>query len=182
MTVYAKMRTGTIILDPVSDPSELNTLFMNIANSKLSVNDGSTSVIATSATQNFIVKSMQAFDAIRAGRAVSKRPDGKIMEADSDNVNGQQPVGISLAPIAIDETGNILLFGPNATGILAGLGFAPGDEIYIGETTGGYVNDITPFEGNNDSIIRIGIADCTAGAASASATDLILISTIIARP
>jgi hypothetical protein len=65
---------------------------------------------------------------------------------------------------------------------LVGLGFAPGDEIFVGETTGGYVNDIAPFTGNNDSIIKIGVADCAAGTASSVATDLILIPHVIARP
>jgi hypothetical protein len=182
MTVYAKMRTGTIIFDAINDPVLNNTLFFNITTNKLSVNDGITSVVSTSATQNFIVKTMQAFDAVRAGRPVSKRADGKIMEADTDVIGASQPIGISLVPLGMNEIGNILLFGPNATGVLNGLGFIPGDEIFIGETTGGYVKDITTFSGNDDSIIRIGIADCAAGAASTMATDLILMSTIIARP
>lgn len=176
------MRTGTIIFDAINDPGLNNILFFNLSTNKLSVNDGVTSVVSTSSSQNFIVKTMQAFDVVRAGRPVSKRADGKIMEAESDVAGREQPIGISLVPLGIDEIGNVLLFGPNATGVLTGLGFLPGDEIFIGETTGGYVKDISTFSGSDDSIIRIGIADCAAGAASSTATDLILISTIIARP
>lgn len=180
MAIYAKFRSDAVILNPVADPGIPNTLFVNESDGKLSTNDGTTAPVSTGSS--YSVKKMQAGEIIPAGKPVSKRADGKILAADSDGVDRQQVIGVTLAPIGLDEVGGVLLFAPNAPGVLAGLEFVPGAEIFVGETTGGYVDDITPFLGGNDSIVKVGVADCAEGAASTEATDLILISQVIARP
>lgn len=180
MATYAKFRSDAVILNPIADPSMPNTLFVNEADGKMSTNTGSTAPISTGAS--YSIKKMQAGETILAGKPVSKRADGKILAADSDGLGRQQVIGVSLDSIPTDTLGDVLLFAPNAPGVLAGLGFVPGQEIFIGEATGGYVDDITPFTGGNDSIVKVGVADCAEGVASAEATDLILISQVIARP
>jgi hypothetical protein len=75
----------------------------------------------------------------------------------------------------------VQLVGQNVAGALTtSSGFAPGDELYLNEG-GGYTNDPGTFTGENDSIIKIGIADCAEGAASETVTDLILFPQVIAR-
>jgi hypothetical protein len=184
MTTYAKIRTNAVVFNPVSTDTTPNTLFANNSGT-LSSTDGSggTAPITRSADAAYGIKLMQAHETIRVGKTVSKRSDGTIVEAESDVAGRQQPVGIALVAFAsAGDQGNVLLFAPNAPGVLTGLGFTPGDDIYVGETTGGYVNDITPFTGNDDSLIKVGVADCAAGAASGVVTDLIMITLVIARP
>jgi hypothetical protein len=113
---------------------------------------------------------------------ISKLSDGTIVAGDSDSANGQNFIGFTLVEIADGARGNCLLSGPNVEGAVSGLGFAPGDEIFLYETTGQLTNNPDSFTGNDDSIIKLGIADCAGGVASSTANDLILHTEVIIRP
>jgi len=120
---------------------------------------------------------------IAAGVPIAKLSNGKIIPADSDGVGGaQQLIGITQEQILLGGVGSVYLFGQNVAGVITGLGFAVGEEVYLAETAGTYTNDPNSFTGDNDSIIKIGIADCAAGSASGTATDLILFPDVILRP
>jgi hypothetical protein len=118
---------------------------------------------------------------IAAGVPVSKKSDGTIVPADSDAASGQVFVGITNASIANGATGDVTIIGPNIAGAITSLGFAVGSDVFIGEA-GGFVDDVSGFAGDNDSVIRVGIADCSAGSASATANDIILFTEVMIRP
>lgn len=119
---------------------------------------------------------------IVANTPVSKVSDGTIVPADSDSVNGQQMIGIAKENILLGGTGEVYLFGQNIPGAISGLGFSVGDEVYLSETQGQFTNDPNSFTGDDDSIIKVGIADCSAGNASSTASDLIMFPEVILRP
>lgn len=116
-----------------------------------------------------------------AGTPVAKAADGLLYAADSDGASGKKYIGILLETIDFGESGRVMLTGQNLPGVLTSLGFAPGDDIFIGETAGTYTNNPGAFSGLNDDWVRIGIADCAEGAVSALATDLIMFSDVVAR-
>lgn len=119
---------------------------------------------------------------IPAGKPVAKRADGGIQLADSDGVSSQNYIGVANEEIAASATGEVTLIGPNIAGAVSGLGLAPGDDVFIGETAGEFVGPAHAFTGDNDSIIKVGVADCAAGAASATATDLVMFTEVVLRP
>jgi hypothetical protein len=168
---------------PVTVPN--NTVFIDSTNSnQASFKDqgGNVVVIGAVSSSNLFLKEMQAAEAMPVNTPVSKLPNGKIVPADSDAVAGQNYIGITASPApAIDSLVTVLLPGANIVGAVASLGFAPGDEVFLGEG-GGFTNDPSVFTGGDDSIIRVGIADCGAGVASSIATDLIAFTEIVARP
>jgi len=131
-------------------------------------------------------KVMIGSSALAAGAPVSKNPaTGKVILADSDGAGTQQFYGVTVTTCAGDGSPvTVQLPGANLAGVLTGLGFAVGDEIFMGETAGSYVNGagVDSFVGANDSIFKLGIADCAAGVASATVTDLILLPEVVARP
>lgn len=186
MTTYAKFRTDAVVFNPI-DPTGLpnNTMYTDSTDSNLlKTKDNSGSLSPVSGSSSLFNKVMQSGhdDIIPVGVPVSKTADGKIIPADSDAVGAQEPIGISMVAFpAFGDVGVIHLFAPNVTGVLTGMGFLPGQEIFLGET-GGYTNNPNSFTGDNDSIIRIGIADCSSGTASAVATDLIINTQVILRP
>jgi hypothetical protein len=45
-----------------------------------------------------------------------------------------------------------------------------------------FINSVGSLTGDDDSIIKVGIADCAAGTASGTATDLIVFPEVILRP
>jgi len=118
---------------------------------------------------------------IPKGSPVAKYSDGKLYFADSDETEGKIFIGIALEDIAIGASGKVLCLGKNVPGVLTGLGFAPGDEIYIGESPGTYTNDPGSLTGGDDDITRIGIADCSEGVVSALATDLVMFTDVVGR-
>jgi hypothetical protein len=184
MPLYAKVRTDAVIFNP-SVVSEMpnNSLFVDQTTGVLKTKNSTGIVTELTGSANIFAKEMQSAAAIRVGKPVSKRPDGKIEEAESDSIHGQMPIGFATVAFSgPNEIGTVFLIGPNLSGLVTGMGFAPGDEIYIGESSGGLTNDVSVFSGDDDSYVRLGIADCTAGVASATANDLILSMQIIARP
>jgi hypothetical protein len=140
-----------------------------------------TDIVGLVTTNNF-VKQMVAGAAFSLGQPVSKRNDGKIVRGGSDGATSQNFVGFSLQSSTADgDLINVLLASQNLVGVLTGLGFNTGDEIYLNES-GGYTNTVAGFTGNNDSVVKLGIADCGAGVASTTATDLIIFVEVIYRP
>lgn len=119
---------------------------------------------------------------IPAGKPVSIKGDGSYVLGDSDSADGQEPVGITLASVAVSAVGSVALFGRNMPGVLTGLGFAPGDDIFIDEASGQYTNTVAGFTGDDDSIVRIGVAAAANGVTSANATDLIMMREVLIRP
>jgi hypothetical protein len=184
MPLYAKVRTDAVIFNP-SAVSEMpnNSLFVDQSTGILKTKSSTGIVTDLTGSANIFAKEMQSAAAIRVGKPVSKRSDGRIEEAESDSIHGQMPIGFATVAFSgPNQIGTVFLVGPNLSGLVTGMGFAPGEEIYIGETSGGLTNSIANFSGNDDSYIRLGIADCTAGIASSTANDLILSMQIIARP
>lgn len=118
---------------------------------------------------------------LTAGTPASQGADGKVYPADADGASGRKYIGIIAADILVGGTGPVLLTGLNVPGVLTGLGFAPGDDIYIGEIPGTYTNNPGAFSGLDDDIVRVGIASCATGVASALATDLIMFNDVVAR-
>jgi hypothetical protein len=112
-----------------------------------------------------------------------KAPDGKGYKSGSDGANRQNVHAIALQSAAgVDSIIDVALISYNLAGALTGLGFAPGDKVFIGETPGSFVNTISAFSGNNDSILWAGWADCADGVADTQATDLIYDFEVIGRP
>lgn len=129
------------------------------------------------------IKVMVAGEAFDVGVPLSKRPDGRVVRADSDGIDRQNFCGTAKdASLGVDDEVRVTLIGPNVSGALSSYLFVPGEEIYMGENPGSYVNTAAAFSGENDSIVRLGIADCAEGVASVIATDLILFPEVIARP
>lgn len=131
---------------------------------------------------NLFIKQMQAGAAFSVNTPLSKRPDGKVVSSDSDGLNTQNHIGFALsASLSDGDLINVLCVGANIVGAISSLGFTPGQDIYLSEG-GGYTNDANSFTGANDSVIKVGIADCSAGNASSVANDLIILTEVIIRP
>lgn len=144
--------------------------------------EGGVTESVNSAATIFFIKNMIAGAAITSGQPLSKRPDGKVIEADSDGVNAQTFIGFSQETVASDgDSLNVLLAGPNLSGVLSGLGMTSGQIVYLSES-GGYTNDGNSFTGDNDTITKLGIADSGAGVANATAVDLIAITEVLITP
>ena len=130
-----------------------------------------------------VVKRWVMAEACSAYQPLAKKSDGKGYKSESDGSGVQNVHAISLqSSIGEGDIIDVALVSYNLVGVLAGLGFAPGDKVFIGETPGSFVNDISGFSGNNDSILWAGWADCAEGIASAQATDLIYDFEVIGRP
>lgn len=175
MTIAA-FKCQYVVLDPVAPGSvPVGALFLDSTNGNaatVKTTGGGLEPTGSGAT-NLFVKQMVAGGAIAVNKPLSKRPDGKVVQGDADGVNTKNQCGFSQSAASADgDLINVLCNGPNIVGALTGLGFASGDTIYMSQT-GGYTNDGTSFTNNDDRIIKLGIADCAAGVASATATDLI---------
>lgn len=180
----APIQVPYVILDPVPASQVPNgALFLDASNGNaatIKTTGGSDDVLNSSDT--FFIKSMIAGGAFVAGRPLSKRPDGKVVDADSDGIDTQNFIGYSRDISGGDgSTVSVLLAGANLIGVLTGLGFTTGDIIYLSET-GGYTNDPGSFTGDDDTIVKLGIADSANGVASATAVDLIAITDVLMYP
>lgn len=180
-TTYAKLRINGIVFDPASQAGAAEgELYVDSTSGQLSVKGGGSSTTpigaAPSADQalNKVMEN-QSGSTIPLNALVAKLANGTIAQADSDgNAN---VIGIAQAAIPNLSTGTVRLLGPNIAGVLTGLGFAPGQSVYMSETTGHYTTNINSFTGSNDRLVRVGIADCAAGFASTTVVDLLAILT-----
>lgn len=177
------MRTTATIYQPIAPAAvtENNAQFVSTDDSELNYKNavGGTEVV----TDNIKQKQNGSGGILNSGTPVSLLANGKIIAADSDGVNTQDFIGVLLETVDDDNLGKVKLVGSNVKGVLASLGFNPGEEIFMSES-GGYTNDagVAAFTGNDDSIIRMGIADSAAGIGAAPAVDLIMMTEIISRP
>lgn len=139
--------------------------------------------IVTALGQHAQIKTMLSGHSatILAGTPVAKAADGFLYPAESDVSNGKKYVGITLEAIGVGGSGQVFLCGWNLPGVVTGLGFAPGDDIYVGEAPGTYTNDPSAFTGLDDDIVRIGIADTADNTSGGAATDIIMLSDVAAR-
>lgn len=181
----ASVKCQFVVLEPV-DPSGVpnGCLFLDSTNSNQATikTTGGVNDPVTSTGTSFFLKEMVAGAAISSGQPLSKRSDGKVVEADSDGTGTQTFIGYSQE--SADGDGsllNVLLAGANLSGVLDGLGFSTGDLIYLSES-GGYTDDPDSFTGGDDTIIKLGIADCAASIASSTAVDLIAITDVLISP
>jgi hypothetical protein len=163
-----------------------NTVFIDSSNgNQASFKDqsGNVTVIGAVSASNIFIKEMQAEVAMSVNTPIAKKSNGKIVPADTDESDEtQRYVGITLtAAVNPDDLVQVLLVGANIANAVDGLGFTVGREVYLDEG-GGFTDDVTVFTGDDDSIIRVGIADCAAGLASSIAKDLIAFTEIVARP
>lgn len=110
---------------------------------------------------------------IAAGYPVSLYSDGQIYPGMALGAPNVTSYGIALQAIAPAAQGKVLLFGLAVPGVLTGLGFSPGDTVYISET-GTYTNGSTGLGDTGDVIARIGWADCADATVSGTAVDLVL--------
>ena len=179
-------KSAYIILEPQAPASvPANALFIDSTNANaLSFKNASsiTQPVEPQTGTNLFTKQMQAGEAFPVNTPLSKRSDGKVVGGDSDGPNGQKIIAYALEASAGDGSlVNVLCLGANLVNAITGLGFAPGDNVFMGEN-GEYINDINNLTGGNDSIIRVGIADCSSGTASATANDLIVATEVVSRP
>lgn len=184
MPVYAKIRTDVVIMEPISGAlvGHDNAMFIDSDNSNTLSNKQSNVTTAVSSGSLFM-KQMQSglVGFIPAKTPVSKLSNGKITPATANQIANQEFIGITIDSFAgLDSLGTVLLVGPNASGAITGLGFAPGEDVYV-SPTGGYTNDSNTLTAELNSFIRVGKADCGAGTASAIATDLVLFPQVMAK-
>lgn len=168
--------------NPLNVPS--GSVFIDETNANaMSLKDttGSVGQITSTTAANLFIKQMQATGIIVKHRPVSKMASGLVIAADSDLAGGQQVIGFALDNANDGDLFNVLCTGPNLIDALTGLGYTPGQDIFLSEDGLGFTNDPNSFTGDNDSIIRVGIADCAAGTASSTATDLIAFAQVIVR-
>lgn len=175
----AQIKTTAVVLDPISSASApANSLYSDSGNAGVFTNKSQggtpTAVGAGSASDSFAKLAKNTTGStIALGTAVSKASDGSIVPADSDAAQGQQVYGITSAAILNNAFGVVYLVGRNVPGILTGLGFTAGQDIYISQTAG-FTADPNSFTGNDDTVTLIGIADCADNAISSTATDLVM--------
>lgn len=184
-TPYLKI--SGVVFDPVN-PSLLpnNAIYVDQVSKDLSTkgDGGGTGAIAGSGGGSAsFSKTMQNLSGatIPLGRPVAKKPDGSIAEAEAVKTGDTVVIGVALAAIANSDTGAVALIGQNVAGAVAGLGFAPGDPVYLADG-GGYTNDAASLNSSNDVILRFGYADCAEGTASNLATDLIIFPEVVSTP
>jgi hypothetical protein len=187
--VYVKMdgltgkllKNGLAIIPVIDGGTGLTAI--GTSNQYLKVNNAGTALeYATLSILNNL-KGMIGGEPFAAGIPIAKRAsDGKTVAATAQGTDSQVLIGISFSACNADGDAFVAqLLGANISGCLTGLGFATGDEIYLAEG-GGYTNDGSSFVGTNDSVIKLGRADCGSSVFSTVATDLILFPSVIFRP
>lgn len=174
----AGIKSQYVLLSP-SDPVGMppNSIYVdNTQGNSMIVkgSSGGTTVISGGESVGYFVKEMVIGGAVSKHQTVAKRSDGKVVPADADDVTAQAFIGYAQNDGAADgDHINVLLIGPNVEGAVSGLGFAPGDVVYLAQNAGGYINNVNNLTDNNDILLKVGIADCGPAVASATAVDLI---------
>lgn len=184
-TQTAPLKAAYLVLEPVEPSSVPNgCLFLDITNNNIlsqKALNGTTGTLASGASSaNPFIKQMVAGEAFASSKPLAKRSDGKVVLADSQDVDRTVLIGYSMgASLGDGSSVNVLCIGNNVIGVLTGLGFTPGQTIFLGENLGEYTNDVSTFTGNNDVYMKVGIADCLSGVASSDATDLIVLTELV---
>lgn len=177
------MKVNSLVLNPTPpDQVTANSIFVDSTNAnvlKSKDNSNSSGNLGTGGSTDVMTKVMQNLSggSIPAGTPVAKRTNGAIDPAEASPSGDQIIIGVTTVTITNNATGAVALIGPNVPGVLTGLGFVPGDPVYL-KDGGGYTKLISDLT-NTDAIIRIGYADCAAGNASGVATDLIMFAEVI---
>jgi hypothetical protein len=188
MTVYAKIKTAAVVLEPTTPASApAGSIFNDSTNGNAFTNKttgGSVDQVGATSSADYLVKYKKNMTGatIPAYKRVALKTDSTIVLADSDNSVAMLDIGMSLDAIDHNAFGRVLLNGANAPGALTSLGFATGDHIYLSKTPGALTNSTSGFDPNTDTIMRVGIADCATGIASAVATDLIMTVEVYSSP
>lgn len=172
-------------MEPVpAGAAPTNAIFVDSSNNNSFANktDGGTTIVVVQETANILFKQMQAGEDLAKGWPLAKQPSGKVVRFDANDPNRKAFCAYSMETVAQNAPVNTLLVGANLTDALIGLGFAPGDEVYL-NTSGGYTNDPSTIESDPTAdIIKVGVADCSGGAvASATVKDLIAFPEVISR-
>lgn len=183
MPTYGKIRVAGVLFQ--SEPgaaAEDGELYIDSSSSQLSqkgAGSSTTPIGSVPSSSNPLQKQMQNLSGVTIpiNATVAKLVNGGIAAADSDAAGKTKVIGIARESIANNIVGTVGLLGPNWDGAVAGLGFSPGDLIYMAESSGAYTNNISSFTGGDDRLVRVGIADCASGTASPVATDLLCILT-----
>ena len=185
------VRSDFVVLRPVNPADAPNSsIFMDSTNAnQMSMKSTSGIVIPIGevSSTNIFIKAKKSGGIFPLNSPLCLKSDGKVYLADADNANSQQIIGHALTEsIATNQDVNVLLVGANLTGALTGLGFVTGQDIFMSETAAEsgsiFTNDVSTFSGNNDSVIKVGVADCESGAASATAKDLIVLTDVVLTP
>lgn len=180
---FAQIKASAVAMVPVAPGSVPNNSIYSdntLAGAFSSKTPGGSTVPVVAAGNDLLIKQKQNLsgELIPSGKPVALMIDGSIARADSDTPSVAVFIGIALEDIADGEMGNVLLIGPNVAGAVTGHGFAPRDPVFLAEDRT-YTNSLASFTGDNDRILRVGYADCAPGAASGTATDLIVSYEII---
>lgn len=174
----AQLQTTAVLMVPI-DPATLpnNALCSDSTQGGALSNKtpGGATVQMVTAGPEWLVKQKQNLsgETIPSGAPVALMPNGSIARADSDTPTVSLFIGIALEDILDNATGRVLCIGPNVAGAVTGKGFAPGDPVFLAEDRS-YTNTLASFTDSNDRIMKVGYADCAPGAASSTATDLIV--------
>lgn len=190
MTTYAKFKTSAVVFEPQAPgtvPS--GSLYMDSTSSNAlttKTTGGSDVPIGATTSTDIFVKTKQnrSLVDIPANARIAIRNDGSIVLADSDDPIAQQSIGIALELIASMSTGSVstgsvLLDGPNVIGAVEGLGFTPGQDVFMDKIPGQYTNNVSMFNPVTDTITKVGIADTASGIVSGTATDLIMVTEVV---
>jgi len=188
--VYAKLRTIGVILEPVAPATTVSGEFYRDNANADALTDkstgGSNTQVGAASSDAIMVKTKQNTSGVNiaVNTPVGLTADGGIIKSDSDGPTSQVLIGITLDAINSGAQGRVALVGPNARNAIQGLGFTPGNSIYLNQdgSNRGFTNNLNDLSGGDDSVIRIGYADCAPGAANATADDLIMFAEVIARP
>lgn len=188
MTVYAKIKTSAVVLEPVTPASvPTGALFNDSTNSGAFTNKttvGAVNPVGATSSADYLVKYKKNMTGgtIPAYKRVALKTDGTIVLADSDNPTAMLDIGMSLDAIDHNTFGRVLLNGASAPGALTGLGFSVGDSIFLSKTPGALINSAAGFDPNTDTIMRVGIADCASNTEGTAATDLIMTVEVYSSP
>lgn len=188
MTVYGKIKTTAIILEPTTPGSmPAGSIFNDSTNSGAFTNKtagGVVNPIGATSSADYLVKYKKNMTGttLPAYKRVALKTDGTVVLADSDNPTAMLDIGMTLDAIDPNTFGRVLLNSANAPGALTGLGFTSGDNIFLSKTPGALTNSSTGFDPSTDTIMRVGIADCASNTASATATDLIMTVEVYSSP
>lgn len=147
--------------------------FGTVASSQMSV------VLPFATASQVKVKTNGDVATIAAGRIVSISSDGQ-MHPFTGTAAGKMAAGVLMETTLAGSPGRVLLAGYNIPGALTGLGFAPGDEVYVDET-GSYSSGVIGLGSANDTYQRVGWADCATATVATVATDLIMVFQTIAE-